>query len=81
MVLELGDREILGRRKVPSDIDKIALLRLAYFEGFVNYLGLESKPSSATISGQDTSVATDYVNSDGEVLWKGIRFTKESEQK
>ena len=59
MVLELGDREVLGRRKVPSDSDIIALLRLAYFEGFVNYLGLESKPSSATISGQDTSVATD----------------------
>ena len=81
MVLELGDGEVLGRRKVPSDSDKIALLRLAYFEGFVNYFCLESKPSSATISGQDTSVATDYVNSDGEVLWKGIRFTKEPEQK
>jgi len=81
VVLELGDSEVLGRVKVPSDSDILALLRLAYFEGFVNYLGLESKPSSATISGQDTSVATDYVNSDGEVLWKGIRFTKESEQK
>ena len=47
--LELGDSEVLGRVKVPSDSDIIALLRLAYFEGFVNYLGLESKPSSAKI--------------------------------
>ena len=31
--------------------------------------------------GQETGVTTDYVNLDGEVLWKGIRFTKESEQK
>ncbi len=37
VVLELGDREVLGRGKVPSDSDKIALLRLAYFEGFVNF--------------------------------------------
>ena len=28
-----------------------------------------------------TVSATDYVNSDGEVRWKRMRFTKESEQK
>ena len=38
MVLELGDSEVLGRGKVPSDSDLIALLRLAVFEGFVNFL-------------------------------------------
>ena len=38
MVLELGDSEVLGRGKVPSDSDYIALLRLADFEGFVNML-------------------------------------------
>ena len=37
MVLELGDSEVLGRGKVPSDSDLIALLRLAYFEGFVKF--------------------------------------------
>ena len=40
MVLELGDSEVLGRGKVPSDSDKIALLRLAYFEGFVKTITL-----------------------------------------
>ena len=81
MLLELGNTTVLGRVKVPSDSYYIALLRLADSEGFVNYFCLESKPSSATISGQDTSVATNYVNSDGEVRWKRMRFTKESEQK
>ena len=54
MVLELGDREVLGRRKVLSDSDIIALLRLAYFEGFVNYPPVEDrrKNSSNAYNGQ-----------------------------
>ena len=34
-VLELGNTRVLGRGEVRSDSDKIALLRLAYFEGIV----------------------------------------------
>jgi len=49
--------KVLGSRKVPSDSDYIALLRLAYFEGFVKRSTIKAMTSAPKINTRPTAVS------------------------